>query len=356
MGSKAMWSVLVTFFFAIGTWATPIPDRWKPYVVSVSWIAFLLSCFGWLVAHFSSTGKWKPTNDALTLTIVGCVGAAITIGVWVLASAITTAAISSTATNSSAEPTGGQQSHAEGTVVNPPTGQTTRGTGTTAAAPNSGIDKGGNTPRVPPGIILAGKNARAKNIRVENGTLEVKPSAENPRLEGVTVDNKSPVSSILPFGPPPLYPPAPENANAVHAVLTAEEKLLAMSKEEFRKLVAKTAREMKEFEQVWTFYDKPAIEAPNVIDPDDPKADEKRKENVEYVAEETQRRKNEDAERVQALRDDFQKKFADFHSIYEELAKRCQGVPPDPLPNGPESGKVTLAAKILEEQARKCLN
>jgi hypothetical protein len=53
---------------------------------------------------------------------------------------------------------------------------------------------------VPPGIIFEGKNPKAENIRIENGTLKIKPSAENARLVDVTVDNKPPVSQSCPNG------------------------------------------------------------------------------------------------------------------------------------------------------------
>jgi hypothetical protein len=90
------------------------------------------------------------------------------------------------------KPSGPLQVHGGGTVTEPSKGLTVRGTGTVMRG--TGKTKGTSSPKVSPGIIIEGPNPRLNNVRVENGTLEVKPSAKNPRLDGVTVDNKPPVA------------------------------------------------------------------------------------------------------------------------------------------------------------------
>ena len=159
---------------------------------------------------------------------------------------------------------------------------------------------------------------------------------------------------LIPFGPQPVFPPSPEEASAIHPALKKEADLVGMSNLEFRKVVVDLARRMKEFESSWRIPDRQAIDTAEV-DPKDPQWEEKTKENTKRFNDEMERRRKEDVERAKAYVDDFYKRLSDFHSIYEELSARCPEIPSDPLPV-PAAGKVSLVARSLEAQARKCLN
>jgi hypothetical protein len=102
--SKATWSVLVSLFFTIVTSVTPISERWRPFIVSAAWLALIFSCVGWLLTHISSEHKWRPTHSPLVLVAVGCIGAVLAIGVWLVVGPKDLQASSDSSASGSQEP------------------------------------------------------------------------------------------------------------------------------------------------------------------------------------------------------------------------------------------------------------
>lgn len=85
--SRSSWGVLVATLFAIVTWATPVPERWRYPLLVLAWVAFGLAIIGWLLAH-TKTGQRLRSHPAatrpMTLLLIGIVGGLITAAIWYL--------------------------------------------------------------------------------------------------------------------------------------------------------------------------------------------------------------------------------------------------------------------------------
>ena len=66
MLSKSAWSLIIATLFAIFTWVTPVPEKWRTVLIAVSSILLLLASIGWLIAHFKE-GKPKLSGQIVCL-------------------------------------------------------------------------------------------------------------------------------------------------------------------------------------------------------------------------------------------------------------------------------------------------
>lgn len=87
--SKSSWSVVVSVLFALATWIAPSEwlAAWRRPLAIMALTALVLSCLGWLMAHVSWMRRLRADRRAthtMTLLIIGCVSAAIGVGVWFL--------------------------------------------------------------------------------------------------------------------------------------------------------------------------------------------------------------------------------------------------------------------------------
>jgi hypothetical protein len=54
MPSGQLWSVILSVAFAIVLTVTPIPETWRPVVVTAAWTFFVASLIGWLLSQKKS--------------------------------------------------------------------------------------------------------------------------------------------------------------------------------------------------------------------------------------------------------------------------------------------------------------
>jgi hypothetical protein len=92
----------VSALFAIATTVTPIPERWRPFIVWGAWLLLGGACFGWYLAdHQIGTKRGHP----VAIMMVGLCGAILSISIWLLVRPAPT--VSSASTNPAASPQSG---------------------------------------------------------------------------------------------------------------------------------------------------------------------------------------------------------------------------------------------------------
>jgi hypothetical protein len=85
--SRSSWGVVVATLFAIATWATPVPERWRALLVFLAWAVLGFACIGWLAAHLKWTCRLRSAQAAtrpMTLIIIGVVGGLLAVSAWLL--------------------------------------------------------------------------------------------------------------------------------------------------------------------------------------------------------------------------------------------------------------------------------
>ncbi len=69
-------------FFTMAVEITPFPDSARRLLVFLAWLGLVLSCIGWLFAHFPA---WRPKRGGyMELIGVAIIGALLAIGIWKL--------------------------------------------------------------------------------------------------------------------------------------------------------------------------------------------------------------------------------------------------------------------------------
>src|SRR5205823_6123582 len=71
------------FFLAIGLTYTPLPDRFKPFIVFCAWLGFFISAVGWVAAN--RVHRW-PLKYRMLSTVLAALASGLIVGAawWLL--------------------------------------------------------------------------------------------------------------------------------------------------------------------------------------------------------------------------------------------------------------------------------